>query len=82
MTSRAGFCREYAASECMGSVTENSVWDCEVDGDGLFNAANCVSNTAIVNMLGESGVRHTFNSAASTAIAAAAVVASVVAYAL
>ena len=79
MTSRAGFCREYAASECMGSVTENSVWD---DGDGLFNAANCVSNTAIVNMLGESGVRHTFNSAASPAIAAAAVVASVVAYAL
>ena len=82
MTSRAGFYREYAEPECMGSVTEISSWDCEVDGDGLFNKANCVSNTAIVNMLGENGIRYSWNSAASTAIAAAAVFASVVAYAL
>ena len=82
MTSRAGKYRSYSASDCKGTVSELFDYNCETDGGGIYNAANCVSNTAITNVMGENGVRYTWNSAASTAIAAAAVVASVVAYAL
>ncbi len=82
MTSRAGEYNQYSASDCKGTVTKWSDYNCDTDGGGLYNAANCVGNTAITNAMGENGVRYTWNSAASTAIAAAAVVASVVAYAL
>ena len=82
MTSRAGTYNSYSASDCKGTVTQLTSYNCETDGSGWYNAANCAGNTAITNYMGDNGVRYTWNSAASTAIAAAAVFASVVAYAL
>ncbi len=56
-TSHAGTYGTYSASNCTGTVSQSVDFDCDVDGAGLYNAANCENNT---NLVQDTGLRYTW----------------------